>query len=111
MKGNKQATGKKPKHGPELVQRVRGAVLSAFDSVEKEGKLISEILAEKFKEDPLRFMDMVSKYCPREVAMELEANINHSSEMSENELEHIAAGSSAGIAAKAKKPAQSPGVH
>jgi len=110
--GNDRATGKKAKHGPELVQRIRGAVLSAFDAVEKEGKLLSQILAEKLKEDPMRFIDMVSKYCPREVAMDLEANVtHHTEELSEAELERIAAGRSTGVAEKAPKPQKPAPVH
>jgi len=113
---NDRATGKKAKHGPELVQRIRGAVLSAFDAVEKEGKLLSQILAEKFKDDPMRFMDMASKYCPREVAMDVEANVtHHTEELSEADLERIAAGNAAGSSnravEKASKPSKSNGVH
>lgn len=88
---NKSATGKKSKRGPEIVQRVRGAILGAFDAVEKEGRLISEILAEKFKEDPMRFMDMASKYCPKDVDLHVHEATN-ARELTEQELdERIAA--------------------
>ena len=110
-KGNKHATGKKAGHGPELVQRIRAVVLGALDAVEKDGKLISEILAEKFKDDPLRFMDMASKYCPKEVAMEVSTTVLHTSEMSEVELERIATGSSAGATEKASGPKEPGAVH
>jgi len=45
---NHNATGKKSKKGPELVQRCRGAVLNALDLMESRGKTISELLADEF---------------------------------------------------------------
>ena len=69
---NPRATGKKSKRGPELVQRVRAAILNAMDAVEKDGMLISEILAEQFQENPIRFLELASKFTPRE------RNVEHS---------------------------------
>ncbi len=69
---NPKPNPKRAKKGPEIVQRVRVAILNAFDAVEKDGRLISEILADKFKDDPLRFMDMASKYCPKDVDLYVE---------------------------------------
>ncbi len=53
--------GKTAKHGASLTARWRAAVLNTFDTVEKEGKLISEILAEEFKKNPIKFMELAAK--------------------------------------------------
>lgn len=87
---NYKATGKKTKHGAELVQRCRAAVLNTFNAIEKEGKLISEILAEEFKSNPLRFMDMASKYCPKEIDGEI-THVFDAAELTDDELKSIAA--------------------
>lgn len=92
---NHNATGKKSKKGPELVQRCRGAVLNALDVLEKRGKPISELLAEEFSQNPSKLMELASKFCPRE----LEAEITHAyraSDLADDELASIAAGSGEG---------------
>ena len=70
---NNRATGKKAAHGEELAQRTRKALLNTFKAVEKRGKLISEILADEFEENPIKFMELASKLIPRE----LNGNVNH----------------------------------
>ena len=58
---NSDPIPKAAQHGPELVQRTRKAVLNAFDAIEKRGKVISEILADTFEENPIKFMELASK--------------------------------------------------
>lgn len=92
---NRQATGKKAKHGAELVQRTRAAVLGAFDAVEAKGKKISDILAKELEENPIRFMELASKFIPKEI----QAEVTHSmkaTELTDDELADIAAGRSTG---------------
>ena len=81
---NHEANGKKAKHGSQLTARWRGAVLNAFDAVEKEGKLISEILAEEFKKNPIKFMELASKG----LVTDINTNItdNSVSRLSETEI-------------------------
>ena len=69
-------TGKNGKKGAELVQRVRGAVLNAFDCVEKgtpsrKPMVLSEILADAFLENPLKFLDTASKFTPKDINAEI----------------------------------------
>ena len=65
---NHQATGKKAKYGVELSQRVRAAVLGAFEVYEKRtGKLISQVLSEELENNPLRFIELASKVMPKEL--------------------------------------------
>lgn len=68
-KGNHQATGKKPKRGPELVSRARYQLIKAFDLVEEKGLTVAELLARDAEENPMKFMELVSKYCPRDMAI------------------------------------------
>lgn len=65
--GNKQATGKAVKYGSQLASRTRKAILNTFDCIEKDGRLISEILADKFKENPLKFMELAIKAMPKDL--------------------------------------------
>ena len=58
---------KRAKKGPELAQRVRTSLLNALDVMDKRGKPISELLADELEENPIRFMELASKYCPKEV--------------------------------------------
>ena len=86
---NHQATGKKAKRGPELAQRCRAAVLNAFDAFEKKGKLISEVLADEFEKNPLKFMELASKYCPRDIEATIEYTLT-AAEVTDDELADIA---------------------
>lgn len=72
---NHKATGKKTKKGPELAQRCRTAILNAFDAVERDGKLISEVLAQEFQANPIKFMELASKYIPKQIEAEVEKTI------------------------------------
>jgi len=77
-KGNKQATGKKSKRGPELVQRVRGALLSALDILEEDGKRIDLLLVDVANDSPLKFLELVSKYCPKDAVIQHTGEIRYS---------------------------------
>ncbi len=61
------ATGKKARRGPELVQRSRAAILNALDVLEERGKTISVLLADELENNPIRFMELASKFCPKEL--------------------------------------------
>ena len=92
---NHNATGKKAKHGAQLGARWRAAILNTFDAVEKEGKLISEILAEEFKKNPIKFMELASKGIPKEI----EGSFDHvlrAENLTDDQLADIAAGRSSG---------------
>ena len=65
--GNRQATGKAIKRGAQIAARTRGAILNAFDAVEQRGRVISEILADSFIENPLKFLDTAAKYVPKDI--------------------------------------------
>lgn len=92
---NSNPQPKRAKKGAELVQRCRAAVLNAFDAVERDGKLISEVLAEEFKKNPIKFMELASKFAPKEISGEF--THTHTAEtMTDDELAAIATGGSAG---------------
>lgn len=74
---NRKATGKKAKHAGELVQRIRAGILGAMDAVEQRGRKISDILADEFEANPLKFMDMASKHIPKELIAEVEETVRH----------------------------------
>ena len=83
---NHQATGKKAKRGAEMVQRFRALVLNTFDAVEKRGRVLSDILADEFEKNPLKFMEMASKFLPKQLDIEIDPEsvrnvINASPEM------------------------------
>ena len=71
---NSKPQPKRAKHGHELVQRSRAAVLNAFDAVENRGKVLSEILADEFEKNPIKFMELASKLMPKEI----HGDFNHS---------------------------------
>lgn len=84
---NHNANGKSVKGGHELAQRTRGAILNAFGAVETQGKVVSEVLAEAFLANPIRFMDMAAKYIPKDINMEVTKVAAHA--LSDEELEQI----------------------
>ena len=78
---NYKATGKKAKHGVELAQRIRAAVLGAFEVYEKNtGRLISDVLADQLEENPLRFIELASKVMPKERLIEHSGEIHQTVE-------------------------------
>lgn len=105
---NHRATGKKSKRGPELAQRIRAGILNALDCVEKDGMLISEILAEEFKANPMKFIDMASKYVPKDIELQVTEVVE---DLSDAELVNIASGRSEGASEAAKGKKQSTSVH
>jgi len=92
MAGNSNSggNGKALKLGTELAQRVRGAVLNTFDTVERKGHVISDILSDAFISNPLKFLDTVSKFCPKDIAMEV-TNIAQANAMTDQELADLIA--------------------
>ena len=103
---NHSATGKKAKRGAELAQRARAAILNALDVVEKDGKLISEILAEEFKNNPIKFMELASKFTPKDINAEV-SHVIEAKELTDDELADIATGRSAGTS-RQESSAQEP---
>ena len=88
---NHEATGKKAKHGRELVQRCRAAVLGALEILEsKTGKKITEILAQELEANPLKFMELASKFCPKDLQVELNDITDRAEQLSDDELADIA---------------------
>lgn len=86
MAANTNPKGKGAGHGPELIQRTRKAVLNTFNAIEKKGKLISEILADEFEKNPIKFMELAAKLMPKEINGDI--NHTHSLEtLSDDELE------------------------
>ena len=58
---------KTARRGAELVQRSRAAVLNSLDVLEQRGKKISELLADELEKNPIRFMELAAKFCPKEM--------------------------------------------
>ena len=77
---NPKPQPKRAKHGAELVQRGRAAVLNALDVLDRRGKLISELLADEIEKNPLKFMDLLSKLAPRERHVEHSGTIHQTVE-------------------------------
>jgi len=78
---NPKPIPKAAKRGEELVQRTRACILNALDAVENRGKVISEVLADEFENNPIKFMELASKFMPKEVS----GNVSH-----EHKHEHVA---------------------
>ena len=62
---NRNPVPKQAKHGKELVQRARAVILNAFGALEKRGVVLSEVMADAFMADPLKYMDTAAKYLPK----------------------------------------------
>lgn len=73
---NPKPDPKPAQHAKHLVARTRKAILNAFDAVENRGKVISDILADEFENNPLKFMDMAAKYIPKNIDIEVTHNGN-----------------------------------
>lgn len=68
---NHKATGKKAARGAEMVQRIRGAILNALDTIEKnKGMPISEVLAQEYENNPSKLIELASKYAPKDINMD-----------------------------------------
>jgi hypothetical protein len=108
---NHKATGKKSKHGPELAQRCRAAVLGAFRVFEKNsGKLISEVLAEELQNNPIKFMELASKFIPKEIDAEISHTLK-AEEMTVEDLDERIARLTAGEEKKTSSAAKSTEIH
>jgi len=79
--------GKGFKHGENLIQRTRAAILNTFDAVESQGKKLSEILAEEFKKNPIKFMELAVKAMPKEVHKDVNHSHSAIDRLSVNEIE------------------------
>jgi hypothetical protein len=87
----KNPVGKAAKHGQELAQRTRKGILNAFDCVEtKHKKLLSEVLADAFLENPLKFLDTASKFIPKQVDIDV-SHTKTANTMTDDELADIIA--------------------
>lgn len=101
MANRTRNVGKGVKHGENLVQRTRAAILNTFDAVESKGRKLSAILAEEFERNPLKFMEVAIKAMPKEVTGEV--NHNHrAADLTDDQLANIATGSSKGTASEAE---------
>ena len=92
---NITATGKGVKHGENLIQRTRAAILNAFDAVENRGKKISEILADEFIKNPIKFMELAAKAMPKEISGEIN-HVHTAQSLTDDQLADIATGRSKG---------------
>ncbi|RLD66701.1 MAG: hypothetical protein DRI98_13260 [Bacteroidetes bacterium] len=70
--GNPNATGKKARKAPELAARSRSILLKTLDILDKDGMPLHELLAEEAKENPIKIMDLVSKFIPKQIDGKLE---------------------------------------
>ncbi len=80
-KGNKQATGKKAARAPELASRARCIIIKALDILEVSNEPLPVLLANEAKENPIKIMELISKYLPKEI----HGTIDHS-----GTIEHVA---------------------
>ena len=96
------AKGKTAYRGIEMAQRSRAAVLNALDVVESRGRLISEILADEFESNPLKFMELAAKLTPKEISGEIN-HVHTAQSLTDDALADIATGGST----RAVNPAQS----
>jgi len=93
--GNREAQGKAVKYGGQLAQRARKAILNTFDCIERgygdnQPRIISEILADAFIANPLKFLDTASKLMPKDINLEV-LNIAQANAMTDAELADLIA--------------------
>ena len=100
MANTTRNVGKGAKHGENLVQRVRAGILNALDCVEQRGKKISEILAEEFEKNPIKFMELAIKAMPKEISGEIN-HVHTAKSLTDDDLADIATGSSTGASNEA----------
>ena len=102
---NNGRLGKGVKHGENLIQRTRAAILNTFDAVESRGRKISEILADEFEKNPIKFMELAAKAMPKEISGEF--NHTHTADkLTDDQLADIAtAGSRRASKAKTSQKA------
>lgn len=88
--GNRNSQGKTAKKGSELVQRTRAAILNAMDALDDRSKPLSQLLADAAEKQPLRFLDMAAKHCPKDVNLDV-INTLKADKLSDEELADIIA--------------------
>ena len=80
-KGNRQATGKKAAKAPEMASRARSVIIKALDILEASDEPLPVLLAREAKENPIKIMELISKYLPKE----FHGTIDHA-----GTIEHVA---------------------
>ena len=74
------ATGKTAKKGREIAGSCRANLLKALQVLEDRGKPVSVLLADAAEKDPLKFMDLCSKFIPRNIDITQNVTVEHSME-------------------------------
>ena len=64
--------------GKQVAGKVRGAYLRAFAQLEAKGKPLSSIVLQQLEENPIKAMELLSKFIPRELMLEGEVGITPS---------------------------------
>lgn len=100
--------GKKAKRGPELASRIRNQLIAAMDLVNDSDKTVAELLAEEARGNIIRFLELCSKYVPRDIEVTEHRTYE---EMSDEELIAIASRSGARIAAEKEGAEESASFH
>lgn len=92
MSGNSNSggNGKTARRGHELVQRTRAAILNAMDVLDKGTEPLSVLLAKAATEQPMRFLDMAAKHCPKDIDLNIISDLK-AENMTDNELADIIA--------------------
>jgi len=72
----------RPKGSADLAPKVRGAfkraliMLDEQRGVDEEGKGLSEVLMESLEENPIGTLGAISKFCPKELDVDLNAEVD-----------------------------------
>tara|TARA_R110002020_G_scaffold171360_2_gene361381 strand:+ start:1654 stop:1911 length:258 start_codon:yes stop_codon:yes gene_type:complete len=72
----------RPKGSADLAPKVRGAfkraliMLDEQRGVDEEGKGLSEVLMESLQENPIGTLGAISKFCPKELDVDLNAEVD-----------------------------------
>lgn len=75
------AKGKNAKYGAEVVQRARYILLKAMDIIEDNtGKTIPQVVAEQHVDNPLKLIELLSKFTPRERSVEVSGHVHQTHE-------------------------------
>ena len=95
----------RPKGRSDIAPKVRAAIIRAIDNLgTKKGKGLDQILAEQLEKDPISTLNMISKYCPKEIEMAVTKTV--AQDMTDEELDEAIA-----IARKEEKTTSKENVH
>ena len=61
--------------GKQIAGEVRGAYLRAFKQLEQKGRPISSLVLEQLEENPLKALELLAKFTPRELMLEGEVGV------------------------------------